>query len=272
MVDYEHDEGFIYVASLLPLYYEFAIISAETLKDNYPKAHVTLFTHENFVDERASIFDKVVTEIPIHKRAKMWCMARTPYKKTFYNDVDSQIVSRKIKNVFSELDDCDMFFTKSFWYTTADHRWAFFDKNEKIPVEYHGAVCGYNKTEATVDFFNTWFEEYHKQNYSRGWPYDFAYPQWKQFDMFTLWRLTSGRFSEFDRFKALNIKMGPKIYNATIHDNPKEYSNKKPIVYQIDKTSYESMGNTWSKIQENLKNAKDFDQKYKATKDLIQYN
>jgi len=268
------DEGFIYVASHDKLFYEFALFSAESLRTFYPKAHITLFTHEAFVDNRAKeLFDNIITGIPVHARAKMWCMARTPYQKTFYNDVDSQIISRKIKNVFTEIEECDMFFTESYWHTTANYKWSFFDKAQKIPVLYHGAVCCYNKTDLVIDFMQTWFDEYVKQKQEKTWNYDFAYPEWKQFDMFTLWRLTSGNFEEFDRFKSLNINIGPKMYNATIHDGNNLYDGKKPVVYQIDKHSIKNhMPNLLKHMEKGLNDERSLPKKPKDQKDFIWYN
>lgn len=267
------DEGFIYVASRQKLFYEFAIFAAESLRTFHPKAHITLFTHAAWVEDRArALFDNIITNIPVHSRAKMWAMARTPYEKTFYNDVDSQIVHRGIKNVFKELNDCDMFFTESYWYTTAEHKWAFFDKEQTINVDYHGAVCCYRKTDLTIDFMQTWFDEYIKQR-ANPWTYDFAYPEWQQFDMFTLWRLTSGRFEEFDRFKDLNIKLGPKIYNATIHDGKDVYKGKRPCVYQIDKHSVmEYMGDYYDILKKGIDDERSLPQKPKNQKDTIWYN
>jgi len=270
-----NENGFIYVASREKLYYELAILSAESLKTFYPDANITLFTHEAFVEKRAThFFNNIVTGIPVHKRAKMWCMARTPYQKTFYNDVDSQIVSSKIKNVFQEIDDCDMFFTESYWYTTGSYKWAFYDKEQKIPVKYHGAVCGYKKTDLTINFMQTWFDEYIKQTEAVTWDYPFAYKDWKQFDMFTLWRLTSGRWPEFDRFKQLNIKMGPKIYNATIHDAKNLYEGKKPIVYQIDSSSMKSkaMSDFYKRIKKGIEDERNLPTKPENAKNSIWYN
>lgn len=275
MNDIENSEnGFIYIASKDKLFYELAILSAESLRTFHRKAHITLFTHEAFVDDRARrLFDNIVTGIPVHTRAKMWCMARTPYQNTFYNDVDSQIVSSRIKNVFDELVDCDMFLTESYWYTTGNHKWSFFDKDQKIPVVYHGAVCCYRKTDLTIDFMQTWFDEYVKQR-SEPWKYDFAWPEWQQFDMFTLWRLTSGRWKEFKRFDDLKIKLGPKIYNATIHDGKDLYDGKRAVVYQIDKSSIMSkeMKDFYERINEGLKDERSLPKKPTSDKDSIWYN
>jgi len=112
------DEGYIYVASYSKKYYEFAMIAGESLRTFNRKAHITLYTHECWVDDRArEIFNNIVTGIPVHQRAKMWCMARTPYEKTFYSDVDSQVVHPRIKNVFDELGDEDMFFVMNYPHT-----------------------------------------------------------------------------------------------------------------------------------------------------------
>lgn len=266
-------EGFIYVASRLKLFYELALYSAESLKDFNPHSNVTLFTHAAWVDERAEkLFDLIITDIPVHKRAKMWCMARTPYDRTFYNDVDSQVVRSGLSKAFSEIDDYDMMFTNGTWHATASHKFAFIDKNYTIKPTYHGAVCCYKKTDLTVDFMQTWFDEYHKQNTSPDWPYeDFADRSWKGFDMFTLWRMTSGRYDEFDRFNQLKIKLGPKKYNSTIHDGPE--SVRKPFVLQIDKDSIQrKMPNLYKMLKKGIDDERDLPEKPKTTKNLIWHN
>lgn len=266
-------KGFIYVASKDKIYYELAIWSAISLREMYPEADITLFTHRSFVDDRASIFNSVVTGIPIHTRAKMWCMARTPYDLTFYNDVDSQIIHPNIRKVFDELEDCDMFFTESFWYTTANYKWAFIDKDKKIPVLYHGAVCAYKKSDLTIDFHQTWFKEYVKQR-TRPWSFDFAYKEWQQFDMFTLWRLTSGKFPEFQRFtEGLRVKKGPKVYNATIHDKgtKEEYDGLPAVNMQIDKQTVRTM-KIWEKMEKRVLDERSLPKRPEIRQDLMEYD
>jgi hypothetical protein len=42
-----------------------ALFSATTLKDFFPNAHITIFTHSKFCDERVyKVFDNVITDIP----------------------------------------------------------------------------------------------------------------------------------------------------------------------------------------------------------------
>lgn len=243
--------GFIYVATKDRFYYELALISCQTLKDYWPDSSVTLYTHEAFIDDRVKIFDKVYTNIPIHKRTKMWCMARTPYDRTIYNDCDSIIRHRDVKKMHGFLDSCDMYFIKNLDYAVANFKWAFIDKAQTIEPPYHGALCGYNKTDLTLDFMQTWFDEYVKQT-TTPWPYgDNHYPEWRQFDMFTLWRMTSKKFSEFDRFNDLNIITIPRRFNCSGQDFPQDLKGP-PVITQIDGPSWKSMPTVWNKIKETL--------------------
>jgi hypothetical protein len=43
--------GFLYVASQSAAFYKAAVNSAISLRDNYPEANITLFTHADFVKE-----------------------------------------------------------------------------------------------------------------------------------------------------------------------------------------------------------------------------
>lgn len=236
------EEGFIYVASRDRLYYELALYSAQTLKDYHPDSHVTLFTHENFVDKRAEIFDTVITEIPIHYRAKMWCMARTPYQKTIYTDVDSYIKHRDIRKMHSFLDDCDMFFTPITSYTVANKDYRYIDRAYTIEPPYHGAVCGYKKTDLTVDFMQTWFDKYLEQ-LTTTWKYGKEhYSFWQIFDMFTLWRMTSGKFpEEFKRFDDVKIKLIENRFNCTGQHLPTDIKGGPAVLVQVDKHTWEDI-------------------------------
>ena len=238
----ESEEGFIYVASRHKMFYEMALLSVQSLRDYHKTAHVTLFTHEKFVDERAyKLFDRVITNIPIHHRAKMWGMAKTPYQRTLYNDCDSLIRHRDIKKIMNHLDDdTDMFFGTCLGYTVGNFKWLYIDKKRTIEPMYHGSLCGYKKTDLTTDFMQTWFEKYIEQ-ISTPWSYEQNHnKEWRQFDMFTLWRMTSGQFSEFDRFKDLKIKLLTRRWNTTGQDLPGDLDGH-PVITQYDKTSWMKM-------------------------------
>lgn len=266
----ESKKGFIYIASKDKLFYELALRSCESLRDFYPDANVTLFTHKQFIDKRSSIFDKVICEIPIHNRAKMWCMARTPYQRTLYNDVDTFICHSDIKKIHDHLNDCDMFFGGHLNYTVANRKWEYVDKKQNIPIKLHGSLCGYHKTDINLDFMQTWFDEYVTQIESE-WEHNFAHPEWKDFDMFTLWRLTSKRYNEFDRFNGLNIKILDRRWNTTIQDLPADLNGPR-VITQVDKDSYKKMPYIWSQISKELENERFVNKKYQTGESSIKYN
>ena len=246
-------KGFIYVASRTVMYYDLAVNACTTLKDYFPDAHVTLFTHEKFLDDSCKIFNNVIVDIPVHYRSKMWCMARTPYEKTIYIDADSVVMHKDIRTMHDYLDDCDMFFCPVTPYTTGNIKWAYIDKAMTIVPSYHGAICGYNKTDLTLDFQQTWFDEYIKQVSDPGWPYEANhYSEWKIFDMFTLWRITSKRFNEFERFDKLNIKTLPLRYIITAQHTAED--KKRPVIHQIDKHTWTHVTAFWEKIEKKLNN------------------
>lgn len=245
-------EGFIYVASRVREYYEYALISCETLKEFHPESNVTLFTHEKFLDKRCKLFDNIVTGIPIHARAKMWCMARTPYEKTIYIDCDSIIRHKDVNKLHDFLENCDLFFGSQVLHTVTDLSWGFIDKSFSIEPKYHGSLCGYTNSKLNIDFMQTWFDEYVKQR-SSPWKYEEYDIKWKQFDMFTLWRMTCGKFEEFKKFNELIIKILPRRYNNTMGDLEENYEGV-PVITQIDGSFYQAMLDVWRKIENGNNN------------------
>jgi len=181
--------GFVYVASISKAYYNAAVQSAISLRDYFPKANITLFTHEIFVEENdRKFFDNIVTGIPVHIRAKMWGMAKTPYQKTLYLDADTEIRSERISEVFDILtDDKDMLFTKIINHVSADK---VIDKDNNL--EYHGGVILYNNNPLTIELINEWYELYLTQRDIPHWSksifkdYNRKMQPW---DQFTIWYL-----------------------------------------------------------------------------------
>jgi len=254
------NSGYIYVASLNALYYELAILSAQSLKDLHPQAHVTLFTHDGFVDDRAvELFDNIITNIPVHRRAKMWCMARTPYDMTFYNDCDSMIVHPDISKVFNDITD-KIHMTKNLIYTVSRESLAYIDKQKTKTPYFHGAVAWYKKTDANVEFINEWWQAYVKQLVNP-WPHgDWADEIWKGFDMFTLWSMLSGLDPKYSKFKDRVIE-GDRRFNCVTPEG-KTYENVKlPVVFQIPRTEYTSF-KKWPEIYRNIQNAPTYNEQY----------
>lgn len=247
--DRESERGFIYVASRDPIYYLLAVNACNTMRDYFPNAHVTLFTHKEYLDDTCQVFDNVITDIPVHYRAKMWCMARTPYQKTIYIDADSVIMHKDIRTMHNFLDDADMFFCPVTPYTTANIKWAYMDKAMTIEPPYHGAICGFNKTDLTLDFTQTWFDKYVEQVSSPGWPYEKEHhKEWKIFDMFTLWRMTSARFPEFERFNQLKINKLPLRYIITAQHAPEDKG--RPVVHQVDTHTWKGIPTFMRKVEQ----------------------
>jgi hypothetical protein len=179
--------GYVYIASLSKAYYKAAVNSAISLRDHYPEANITLFTHEVFLqDNDRNFFDNIITNIPVHKRAKMWGMAKTPYDKTLYLDSDTEIRSERIKDVFDILGKNDIMFTKIVPHVSNTRR--IDDDNE---LEYHGGVILYNNKKPTIKLINEWYDLYAEQvkcswSKSQFAQYD---PKMKPWDQFTIWYL-----------------------------------------------------------------------------------
>lgn len=197
------NNGFLYVASLRKGYYRAAKNSAISLRDYYPDAKITLFTHEDWVQpEDYDIFDTIITEdVPRHKRAKLWALDKTPYDLTLYIDCDTEIEHEDIKTVFDLIpDDVDILFTANRPYNAALTKLS--DTEE---MTEHCGLFLYRNNEKTLNLMRAWWGEYLKQNEP---DYDMLHypPSAKQWDTFTMWRLltygetgvVTGRFPEPD--------------------------------------------------------------------------
>jgi hypothetical protein len=101
----------------------------------------------------------------------------------------------------------------------------------------------------------TWFDEYIKQ-VTTPWPYSKThYQEWQQFDMFTLWKISCGLFDEFSRFNELKIKILSRRWNTTSQDLPEDLDGP-PVIMQIDKGTWQKMGNVWKIIEKGRNDEK----------------
>src|SRR6056300_444358 len=100
-------KGFLIVASKQKGFYRYSKYLAESIKDFWPEANITFFTHEEWVQsEDYDLFDNIITEgIPDHIRAKLWALNKTPYDITAYLDADMICEHEDIKNIFDELPE-----------------------------------------------------------------------------------------------------------------------------------------------------------------------
>lgn len=228
------NNGFVYVASLSKAYYKAAVRSAISLKDNFPQAKITLFTHEEFVDESdAFLFENITTNIPVHIRSKMYGIARTPYDKTLYLDCDTEILSEEVSNIFDYLKDHDLRFSPIISHVSKSRK---IDDNNQL--EYHGGVILYNNKPLTIELMNDWYTLYLEQITERWHTSKFRdYNQSMQpWDQFTMWYLLNC-VDKYNEIKSGFIDQGNikwnYIYLLEDKNNPlnEKYKDIDPIIY-----------------------------------------
>ena len=183
------NKGFLYAASLNPAYLTSARYSAISLKDYYPEAHCTLFTHKEWVEESDhAIFDSIITidedgnEVPRNKRAKMWACARSPYQLTCYIDADCEIVHEDVKDIFDCHDpENNITITKARPYSASiNPKW---DGGE---LTDHCGLYIFDDDNRTRTFMQRWFDFYLMQ---QDYKLDVPDESFRPFDMYTYWHL-----------------------------------------------------------------------------------
>jgi hypothetical protein len=209
------NNGFIYIASLDKKYLKSAIYSAESLKENFPEANITLYTHEEWIEgtDLSHTFDNIVTkDVPKHKRAKLWALDKTPYDLTVYIDADMEIMSEEIQTIFDQMpDDKDILLTKIRPYAGA---FVYFTEDKDgDQLEDHCGFFMYRKTEKTMAFMAEWWRLYHDQA-NGTWQWDTSkYPEkLRPWDQWTWWwlqnktdfKLNQGYFVDDARWNFVN--------------------------------------------------------------------
>jgi len=220
------NNGFVYVASLTKPYYDAAVMSAMSIKDYWPEAKLTLFTHKEWVDERRDplIFENIITNIPVHCRAKLWALDQTPYDLTCYMDADTYCESEDIKYIFDQIDDDhDMSMTinraynaKVVYFTEdkelrhykqedkeliweggdekngkplyAVHSWEENAKNGVYRLMWHCGMFLYRNKPNVLEMLHAWYDNYREQIESKK---DWKYPHPKSlwfWDTYAFWR------------------------------------------------------------------------------------
>lgn len=180
--------GFLIVASQLKEYLDSANYLANSIKDNYPEAHVTLFTTtalEKHADRDA--FDIVIHEdVPNHVRTKLYALSKTPYTNlTAYVDADMECMHPDVSTIWDQIpQECDILITKIRPYNGKIAKW----KNGEMI--YHGGFFLYRSNEPTKKFMERWWTDYYTQR-SEPWPYaEEEHPiALRPWDQFTFWKL-----------------------------------------------------------------------------------
>lgn len=180
--------GFLIVASITEEYVKSANYCADSIRDNYPDAHITLFVPnqlKQYVDYTA--YDIVISDgVPNHVRTKMYALSRTPYSNlTVYVDADMECMHEDVSTIWNEIEEHqDMLITKIRPYNGKISKW----KNGEFTM--HGGFFMYRNKPNVIEFMRRWYEDYVKQR-AEPWPYDEdEYPKaLEPWDQFTLWKL-----------------------------------------------------------------------------------
>lgn len=180
------NNGFIYVASVNPRFLTAAIHSAMSLREYYPKANITLFTEDGWIEPQLSdTFDTVIGGMPHNARAKLYALSRSPYKLTLYLDADTEIMSSEIATVFDHAPrKTGIVLTRIRPYN---------GKISKFPGGNLTDHCGlflYDNSNWTISFMKQWWLLYQKQK-SGEWKWDTKlYPEeLRTWDQWTYWWL-----------------------------------------------------------------------------------
>jgi hypothetical protein len=201
-------KGFIYGVGQKDAFLKSALLSAESVKDYYPEAHITLCAPKKMVSYKCKqVFDNIICDdtVPDSVRTKLWALSHTPYDITMYLDADTICLSEEIQTAFDLLDQQqkDILFTRIRLYNS--------NRKGIIPhpeFKYHGGVFLYNRK--CIPFMIEWWERWQRGQLE--WEYnDFSSKLrcWDQFYLFymitfTQHGLSIGEFPEDVRWNFVN--------------------------------------------------------------------
>lgn len=219
------NNGFLYVASNNRAYYRAARNSAQSLLDYYPDAHITIFTHEEWIEDGDDeIFTSIITDsVPRHMRAKLWALDKTPYDITMYLDCDTEIHHDDIQKVFDLIpDDIDILFTANRPYNAKLTK-----LSETEEMTEHCGVFLYRNNPETLRLMGSWWTEYCKQREpgydNKHYPKDAL-----QWDTFTMWRLLN--LESFD-VKTARFPHPDARWNFVVGYREEELDGQEMVVY-----------------------------------------
>lgn len=224
-------KGFLYGVGADDVFLKSAKMSASSVKDYYPDAHITLCAPERMIDaECREIFDHIITgpNVPDSARTKLWALSKTPYDLTMYMDADTLCMSEEISTCWDQIGDHDMLFTLIRKYNSNPHGY--------VPDEdykYHGGVFLY--TRKAIPLMTEWWDRWSRGQTEWNYPYTANYRVWDQFYLYYLLKFTDhglnvGVFKEDARWNFvvgyLEFELGGKpaiIRHCTIDKQNKDF-------------------------------------------------
>ena len=204
------NRGYLLVATLSKPFYDAGVMAIQSLKDEVPDAKVAFFTHEEWVrDEDRHLFDHLITGVPVHCRAKLWALPRTPFDETVYLDVDTHVVSSEIEEVFDHLykSEADVVMSENRPYNAKvvyfqdkhqnngqarelnhynEEHLKLYREGKAHKFRWHCGMFAYHKNERTQYLWEEWLRWYKRHTVERNTdPYPTSLEYW---DTFAFWR------------------------------------------------------------------------------------
>jgi len=179
-------KGFIYGVGVNHKYLNSAKLSAQSIKDHYPEASITLVAPSQMVDHEChDIFDNVIADgnVPNSARTKLWALAKTPYDLTMYLDADTMCVSSDIKYCWDQIKDNDIMFTLIRLYNS-NVKGVVNSPNYK----YHGGVFLYNRN--CISMMSEWWDRWNKGQVEWKYNYPSRLRDWDQFYLYYIMNYT----------------------------------------------------------------------------------
>lgn len=173
-------KGFIYGVGRNTVFLKAAKLSAQSVKDFYPEANITLCAPSRMVDhECREIFDNIIDHeyVPDSIRTKLWALSKTPYDLTMYLDADTLCMSDEIQGCWNQIKDKDIIFTQIRQYNS-NPRGYLDDPNYK----YHGGVFMYNRK--CIPMMVEWWDRWLKGQTEWDYPYTLNFRHWDQFYLY----------------------------------------------------------------------------------------
>lgn len=197
--------GFIYGVGGNDVYVKSAKLSAESLRDYYPDAQITLVAPPRMVDsECRRIFNNIISDdrTPDCSRTKLWALTKTPYDTTMYLDADTIVESEEVQQCWDQLGTHDILFTLIRKYNSNPRGFV-----NDVEYKYHGGVFLYNRN--CIKLMSEWWDRW-----SRGqteWEYSYTpnFRHWDQFYLYYILKYTKhgldvGVFQEDARWNFVN--------------------------------------------------------------------
>lgn len=180
------NNGFLIVATKNKKYLSSAIFLADSVKDYYPEANITLFTEDKWAEEvPTDLFDQVVFGEFNNIRTKLQALSQTPYDTTCYLDADMFCQHEDVSLIFDQLSsDADLAMTLIRPYNSK------ITKFKGGELTLHCGMFVYRKTEKVMEFMKEWWSLYQKQQ-SGEWQWDTdLYPEeLRPWDQWSFWWL-----------------------------------------------------------------------------------